>query len=388
METFDNTEIAFKSKTDRDLSRAYWLFKIIGSPSLVSFGKSATNFAIRTKLPIKGIIKKTIFKQFCGGETIHECDETIKTLGSFGVGTILDYSVEGKTSEEDFDYTVKEIISTIEKGKGNPSIPFAVFKVTGISRFAILEKANDENVVLTEAESNELKQVIDRIDKICKSAFDADQPLFIDAEETWIQNTIDRITTDMMKKHNKEKAIIFNTAQMYRHDRLAYLENEIKAAREGNYHLGIKLVRGAYMEKERERALEKGYPSPIQPNKEATDRDFDKALELTINNIDIMALCAGTHNEKSSQFLADLIEKKGLKKNDPRIFFAQLLGMSDHISYNLAHNAYKVAKYVPYGPITEVLPYLLRRADENTSVAGQTGRELNLIMKERKRRKA
>lgn len=387
METFDNTEIAFKSKTDRDLSRAYWLFKIIGSPSMVSFGKSATNFAIRTKLPINGIIKKTIFKQFCGGETIQECDETIKTLGSFGVGTILDYSVEGKTSDEDFEYTVKEIISTIEKGKGNPSIPFAVFKVTGISRFAILEKANDEKAVLTEAESKELQQVIDRIDSICKSAFDADQPLFIDAEESWIQDIIDRVVVDMMKKYNKEKAIIFNTAQMYRHDRLAYLEQEIKAAREGGYKLGIKLVRGAYMEKERERAQQKGYPSPIQPNKEASDRDFNKALELIIDNIDIMALCAGTHNEESSQFLADLIEKKGLKKDDPRIYFAQLLGMSDHISYNLAFNSYKVAKYVPYGPIKEVLPYLLRRADENTSVAGQTGRELALIMKERKRRK-
>ena len=388
MNSFENTEIAFKSKSDKDLNRAYWLFKIIGSPSMVSFGKSATNMAIKFNLPIKGMIKKTIFKQFCGGETINECDPAIQTLGAFGIGTILDYSVEGKTSEEDFDFTVKEIISTIEKGKGNPMIPFAVFKVTGISRFGILEKVNDENAVLTDQEKLEFADVIARVDKICKSAFESNVPVFIDAEETWIQDTIDRLAIDMMKKYNSEKAIVFNTAQMYRHDRYVYIEKEIKAAREGNYHLGIKLVRGAYMEKERKRAEEKGYPSPIQPDKAASDRDFNKALELIIDNIDTMALCAGTHNEDSSLFLTELIEKKGIQKDDTRIFFAQLLGMSDHISYNLAFNSYKVAKYVPYGPIKEVLPYLLRRADENTSVAGQTSRELGLIMKERKRRKA
>lgn len=388
MNSFENTEIAFKSKSDKDLNRAYWLFKIIGNPSMVKFGKSATNMAIRMNLPIKGIIKKTIFKQFCGGETIHECDPAIKTLGAFGIGTILDYSVEGKTSQEDFDLTVKEIISTIEKGKGNPMIPFAVFKVTGISRFGILEKANDSTTVLTEAEKAEFADTVSRVNKICKSAFDNNVPVFIDAEESWIQDTIDRLAVDMMKLYNLDKAIIFNTAQMYRHDRYTYLENEIKAAREGQYHLGIKLVRGAYMEKERKRAEEKGYPSPIQPDKASSDRDFNKALELIIDNIDIMALCAGTHNEESSLYLTELIEKKGLKKDDPRIYFAQLLGMSDHISYNLAFNSYKVAKYVPYGPIKEVLPYLLRRADENTSVAGQTSRELGLIMKERKRRKS
>ena len=387
MNTFENTEIAFKSKSDKDLQRAYWLFKIVGNPSMVKFGKSATNFAIKNKLPIKGIIKKTIFKQFCGGETIDECSFTIDTLGKFGIGTILDYSIEGKTSDEDFNHTTKEIISTILKGKNSSNIPFAVFKVTGIARFEILEKANDLKNELSEKENNELNDVIHRIDSICKSAFENNVPVFIDAEETWIQDTIDRIAVDMMMKYNKENALVYSTAQMYRHDRYAYLKTEITKAKELNYHFGIKLVRGAYMEKERERAEKNNYPSPIQPNKEATDKDFNLALELLINCIENVSICAGTHNEESSDFLTQLLDKNSISKNDKRIYFAQLLGMSDHISYNLSFNDYNVAKYVPYGPIEEVLPYLLRRADENTSVAGQTSRELNLITKERNRRK-
>jgi proline dehydrogenase len=386
MISFENTEIAFKSKSKKDLSRAYWLFKIIGNSSLVSFGKSATNFAVKYKLPIKGIIKKTVFKQFCGGETIDDCKNAIETLGNFGIGTILDYSVEGKTSKEDFDHTVKEIIATIQKGKNDPTIPFAVFKVTGIARIEILEKANNEGVILNESEEIEYSELMNRVDQICKNAFDANVPVFIDAEETWIQETIDRIASSMMRKYNLEKPIVFNTAQMYRHDRYEYLAKEIKLAREGHYFYGIKLVRGAYMEKERERAEEKKYPSPIQPDKDACDHDFNRALELIVANIDIVSLCCGTHNEESSLFLTQLMEKNGIDKNDSKIFFAQLLGMSDHISYNLAFNSYKVAKYVPYGPIEEVLPYLLRRADENTSVKGQTGRELTLIIKEQKRR--
>lgn len=387
MISFENTEIAFKSKTNSDLSKAYWLFKVIGNPSMVKIGKSVTNFSLKAKLPIKGIIKKTIFHQFCGGESIPDCKNTIQHLGSFGIGTILDYSIEGKTSDEDFDATVKEIISTIQEAKKSSNIPFAVFKVTGISRFEILEKANPINASLTEKEKIELEAVINRVDQICKAGFENNIPVFIDAEETWIQDTIDRITLDMMRKYNKEKAIIYNTLQMYRHDRLAFLKSELETAKNEGFKYGVKLVRGAYMEKERERAAEKGYPSPIQPDKQSSDRDFDLALAFIIENIEHFALCAGTHNENSSNVLASLIEKHHLSKDDNRLFFAQLLGMSDHISYNLAHSGYKVAKYVPYGPIEEVMPYLLRRADENTSVAGQTGRELSLIMKERKRRR-
>jgi proline dehydrogenase len=387
MISFDNTEIAFQSKNDQDLNRAYWLFKIIGSPSMVKLGKWGTNIALTTGLPVKGMIKATIFKQFCGGESITDCDHTIDLLSKFGIGTILDYSVEGKTSEEDFDATVDEIIATIERAKGNPKIPFAVFKVTGISRFGILERANDNETSLSEIEKAELRSVYDRVNKICESGFKSNVPVFIDAEETWIQDTIDRIVLEMMRKYNKQQAIVYNTLQMYRHNRLAFLKDQIALSKNENFHLGIKLVRGAYMEKERDRAIQKGYPSPIQPDKKSSDRDFDLALEVMVDNLDHIAFCAGTHNEQSSLYLTELLTKKGVDLSDKRVFFAQLLGMSDHISYNLAYHGYNVAKYVPYGPVKEVMPYLLRRADENTSVAGQTGRELNLIIKERKRRK-
>lgn len=387
MKQFNNTEVAFKSKSNQDLNRAYWLFKIIGYPSIVKIGKGFTNFALKTHLPINGIIRSTIFKQFCGGETINECEKVTSELNSFGIGTILDYSVEGKTSAEDFEKTTKEIIATILKAKGNPAIPYAVFKVTGISTFSILEKYNNLNNELSENDKIEFQGIFSRVDRICKAAFDNEVPVFIDAEETWIQDTIDRLTVSMMNKYNKEKAIVFNTLQMYRHDRIVFLQNAIQDAKQNGYHYGIKLVRGAYMEKERERAHQKGYPSPIQATKKDSDNDYNKALEIIIENLDVLALCAGTHNEESSAFLAELIESKGLNKNDKRIYFAQLLGMSDHISYNLSNSNYNVAKYVPYGPICEVLPYLLRRADENTSVAGQTGRELSLLTIEKKRRK-
>lgn len=386
MVSFDNTEIAFKSKSDKDLKRAYWLFKLIGSQSLVKFGKWATGVSLKTHLPIEGMVKKTIFKQFCGGETISECAKTTALLDKYGIGTILDYSVEGKTSPEDFEKTTLEIKATIEKGKNNPAVPFAVFKVTGISRFAILEKANDPGTVLSESEKKEFQQVVERVDRICKKAYDCNVPVFIDAEESWIQDTIDRLAVSMMIKYNKQEAIVYNTIQMYRHDRLAFLKECTEEAR-GKYHYGIKLVRGAYMEKERKRAAEKGYPSPIQPDKATCDKDYDLALKYIIENIDTLALCAGTHNEESSKYLAELVLEHHLDKTDKRIYFAQLLGMSDHISYNLSNDDYQVAKYVPYGPIREVMPYLLRRADENTSVAGQTSRELGLITKEMKRRK-
>jgi proline dehydrogenase len=384
---FNNTQIAFQSKSNNDLNRAYWLFKIIGYPSIVKIGKGLTNFAIKTHLPIESIIRKTIFKQFCGGTTIDDCEKTTNELYKFGIGTILDYSVEGKTSNEDFEKTTQEIISTILKAKGNEAIPYAVFKVTGISRFGLLEKSNDLKSTLTDSEEKELKDVVERIDRICKSGFENNVPVFIDAEESWIQDVIDRICVSMMEKYNKEKAIVFNTLQMYRHDRLDFLNREIDIAQKGGYHYGIKLVRGAYMEKERARAEKMGYPSPIQPTKDKTDIDYNKALELILDNIDSLALCAGTHNEYSSKFLTELVEKKGINKEDKRIYFAQLLGMSDHISYNLSSANFNVAKYVPYGPVNEVLPYLLRRADENTSVAGQTGRELSLLMIEKNRRK-
>lgn len=386
MISFDNTEIAFKAKTDTDLTRAYRLFKLVGNPGLVKFGKWATDLALRLRLPIRGAVKKTIFKQFCGGETIAECDATIAQLGKFGIGTILDYSVEGKTSQEDFEATANEIIATILRGSTDVHIPFSVFKVTGIARFGMLEKCNNPETELTEAERLEFQHVWNRVERICLAAYEAGVPVFIDAEETWIQDTIDRLATSMMAKFNRDRVVVYNTVQMYRHDRLTHIHGALQQAQQGGYHYGVKLVRGAYMEKERERAKQLGYPSPIQPDKESSDRDYNEALSLLVKHIDRCAVVAGSHNEQSALVLTQLMEQSGIEKQDKRIYFAQLLGMSDHISYNLAHHGYNVAKYVPYGPVREVMPYLIRRAEENTSVAGQTGRELTLIMKERKRR--
>jgi proline dehydrogenase len=387
MISFENTKIAFASKSDADLKRAYRLFRLVGSPTLVKSGKWFTNFAITLHLPIKGIVKKTIFKQFCGGETIAECSPKIEELGAFSIGTILDYSVEGKISQEDFEATTNEIIATIEKGKGNKYIPFSVFKVTGIARFGILEKCNNPENELTQAERTEFQGVVSRVRRICQAAHDASVPVFIDAEESWIQDTIDRIATSMMVNFNKEAAIVYNTVQLYRHDRLDHLKNALSEAKRNGYFYGVKLVRGAYMEKERLRASEKGYPSPIQKDKISSDNDYDAALRLLIENIKHAAFVAGSHNEESALLLVRLMNEYQLDPTDKRIYFAQLLGMSDHISYNLAHHGYNVAKYVPYGPVQEVMPYLLRRAEENTSVAGQTGRELSLILKEMNRRK-
>jgi proline dehydrogenase len=387
MISFENTEIAFRSKSNKDLKRAYWLFKIIASPSIVRFGKIATNIALKLRLPIKSIVKATIFRQFCGGETILDCNSTISKLGEFKVGTILDYSVEGKTSDEDFDETVNIIIQTLLRGKEDKNIPFGVFKVTGIGRFDLIQKASSENTDLSTKEKEEISIIVNRIDRICKAAYDANVPVFIDAEESWIQDAIDKWAFEMMLKYNRESAIVFNTIQMYRHDRLVYLKSCLSMAKDNNVKYGVKLVRGAYMEKERLRASQIGYPSPIQPDKAASDRDYNLALEFIVCNVEHFALCAGTHNEHSSLYLTELLQKAGISTNDKRFYGAQLLGMSDHISYNLSEAGYNVAKYVPFGPVREVMPYLLRRADENTSVAGQTGRELSLIMKELKRRK-
>lgn len=388
MISFDNTEIAFKNKSLKDLKRARWLFKLIAKPWMVKSGKLATNVALALHLPIQGIIKKTIFKQFCGGVSIKDSLDTSNKLAEGGVKTILDYSIEGKTREEDFDRTVDEIISTIHQAKQNPNIPFAVFKVTGITLFETLKKANTlDEVSLMNSNDEDLKRLFSRVDRICNAAFENDVPLFIDAEESWIQNTIDNVVRSMSRKYNTKRAIVYNTLQLYRHDRLEFMQKEIATARQENWFAGMKLVRGAYMEKERDRAKEMGYPSPIQPDKATCDKDFNLALELAVKNIDVLSICAGTHNEESSLHLAGLLDKYNISHDDPRVYFAQLLGMSDHISFNLAHHHMQVAKYVPYGPIREVLPYLIRRAEENTSVAGQTGRELNLILKEIKRRK-
>jgi len=384
--SFTNTEIAFQRLSNRDLKKAYWLFKMISNPTMVNIGKHLTNFALAIHLPIKGIIKKTIFKQFVGGETIEDASRAIDEIKKENVGAILDYSVEGKDEESSFDESMTELLETVAVSAKYESVPFCVFKISGIGSFNILKKLN-KKATLTEEEQAAADRIYKRCDRLCKAAHDIDTPILIDAEESWIQDSIDEMVEDMMSKYNQNKPIVYQTVQMYRHDRLHYLKRVHQDAIDKNYILAVKIVRGAYMEKERDRAEEKNYPDPIQPNKESTDRDYDIAIEYCVDHIDRIALLAGTHNEDSSMKLVKLMAQKNIATNNPRIYFAQLYGMSDCISFNLSKAGYNVGKYVPYGPIREVMPYLIRRAQENTSAAEQTGRELSLIIKELKRRK-
>ena len=384
--SFENTEIAFRHSSNNALKRAYWLFKIINVNFLVKIGPPITNFAINIGLPIKGLIKATIFNHFCGGETITECDHTIKNLAKGGVGTILDYSIEGEDDEQVFDHTRDEIIRTIERASGDNAVPITVFKVTGVGRFSLLEKL-DAAQELTADEQMEWEKVQQRVLDICDKAFKLSIPVMVDAEETWIQTTIDLLALNMMNRFNKEKAIVYNTYQMYRQDKLQSIKDDYQQAVNEGFILGAKIVRGAYMEKERRRAAEQGYPSPIQPNKEAADKDYNAALKFCVDHIDRIAFVAGTHNEQSCQLLAELLSDKNIDPKNPHVYFSQLLGMSDNLSFNLANADYNVAKYVPYGPIKAVLPYLFRRAQENTAIAGQMSRELGLIVKEKRRRR-
>ena len=382
---FNNTEIAFKQKSDGELKQAYWLYKIIANNFLTKVGPPIANFMLRIGLPIQGLIKATIFKQFCGGETISGCEATIQQLHLGKVGTILDYSVEGEDEEGVFDFTCEEIIRTINRAAGDLKIPITVFKITGIGRFALLEKI-DAKEILSAAETEEFSRVKGRCLKICQKAFDKKVPVMIDAEDSWVQNTIDDLAMEMMIKFNTETLVVYNTYQLYRHDKLADIKACYFIAKEVGFILGVKMVRGAYMEKERERAFEKGYPSPIQPDKASTDRDYDESLRFCVEHLDQIGLVCGTHNEDSSRLLTALMAEKNIPRDHKHIYFAQLLGMSDHLSFNLANAGYNVTKYVPYGPIKAVMPYLFRRAQENTSVAGQTGRELTLIQQEITRR--
>lgn len=383
---FDNTQVAFSLKSDTELERAYFLFKLIASQPLVKIGTAVTNFALKAHLPVEGLIRSTVFDHFCGGVNEVDCLKVVDKMYTKGVSSVLDYSVEGKEEEAQFDAALEMTLKTIEFAREREAIPFAVFKPTGFGRLDLYEKVG-EKAVLTLAEQDEWNRVIARFDLACKTAFEKDVLLLIDAEESWMQDAADAIVTDMMRKYNKQKAIVFNTLQMYRWDRLDYLKQLHEQAKTEGFYIGMKLVRGAYMEKENERAAERGLKSPICISKEATDINYDAAVLYMVENIDKMAIFAGTHNEESSYKLMRLLEEKGITKDDKRIFFGQLLGMSDNISFNLAENKYNVAKYLPFGPVRDVMPYLIRRAEENTSVAGQTSRELTLIKKEKERRK-
>lgn len=383
--SFDNTEIAFRYRSDKELKRAHFLFSSMSSPFLSKTGMKLTQLAMSWNLPIKSMIKKTIFQQFCGGETIEEAAQTAATLGRYNVGIALDYSVEGKEEEAEFDHAVPEFVKAIEYAATQKNIPFIPIKITGFARFALLEKLHSD-AALSAAEQEEWKRVQDRIDRICAAAARCRNMILIDAEESWIQQPVDDLADAMMEKYNKGTIVIFNTFQMYRHDRLVFLEASHRKAMTRGYILGAKLVRGAYMEKERARAAEMGYPSPIQPDKASTDRDYDLGVVYCLDHLDSIALFIGTHNEQSCYKATEIIRQKGLQPGHNHIYLSQLYGMSDNITFNLADAGYNVSKYLPYGPVKDVLPYLMRRAQENTSVAGQTSRELGLIKKEMNRR--
>lgn len=386
MLSFLNTEIAFRNRTDPDLRKAYLMFRAISNPALVMVGKSLINLLIKTGIPVGWIVKPTVYRHFAGGESIDDCLKTIRMLDKFGVMAILDYSVEGKENTEEIQLSLDETLRTVVNAAKEPSVPFAVFKPTAFIITTVLEKiaAGQE---LSDSEQEEADNFRKRVGKLCETAYNLGVPILIDAEDCRYQSFFDDVVTGMMEKYNHERAIVYNTMQMYRKDRLDFLKESYRKAKEGDYYLGVKFVRGAYMERERARAIKMGYSSPIHETKELTDRDYDLALEYSMEHIDRIYIFNGTHNEKSAAWLAELMQKHGIAKNDTRCFFSQLYGMSDHITFNLAEEGYLIAKYLPYGPIIQVLPYLIRRMEENTSVAGQTGRELSLIKTEMKRRK-
>lgn len=400
--SFDNTEYAFAYKSNKELTRAHFLFSSMGKAWLVKLGTRVTPWAIRAGLPIKGIIRNTIFSQFVGGETLQQTAAVARKLADYQVQVILDYGVEGgDEGETGFDHACEEFIRVIEYAATQPNIPFMSVKVTGIARFGLLEKL-DRSVEtnagslmkryvkalenLSEAEQVEWQKVNARLQRICEIAAKSKVGVFIDAEESWIQDPVDVLTTLMMEQYNKEKAVVFNTFQLYRHDRLRFLQDSEEAARQRGFILGAKLVRGAYMEKERKRAAEKGYPSPIQPDKDFSDRDYNLALEYCIDRLEHVSVVVASHNEYSNLHATRLLDARGLPHHHPHIHFSQLYGMSDNITFNLARAGFAVSKYLPFGPIKDVIPYLMRRAQENSSVAGQTGRELGLIHKEMERR--
>lgn len=385
--SFENTQIAFENKSTKELKKAQLLFALMSSQNATWMGMGLAKFTLKYNLPFKGIIKNTIYSQFCGGETLQEIKETTEKYSSYHLGFCLDYGIEGANTEEQFDRAVLEFHKTIEFASTQKNIPFIPLKVTGFTTHDILEKVSS-NIPLSDEEQNLWNKACERVEAICRDAVKHNLMILIDAEESWLQQAVDDLTDKMMSLFNTSKVYVFNTFQMYRHDRLEYLKKSLEKAQQGNYLLGAKIVRGAYMEKERERAQNMGYISPIQINKEATDKDYNAAIDFCFDNLDGLALFIGTHNEQSCLKGAKKISEFGLEHDDSRVYFSQLYGMSDNITFNLANHNFNVSKYLPYGPIKDVIPYLMRRAQENTSVKGQTGRELFLISKELERRKS
>ena len=384
--SFDNPELAFGHKSDKELAFSLFIFRTMSRPGLVKVLTSVTKIALALRLPIGWAIRGTIFRQFCGGESIPDCASTIAELGQSGIGAILDYSVEGKNDEGDLNATRDEILRAADVGKANPHIPVTVVKITGICRFDLLAKVSKGDA-LSEAETAEYERAKERLNALCQRCSANGVPLYIDAEESWIQPAIDELAEAMMLQYNGKRANVFNTVQLYRHDRLAYLKSLYSRNQQAGVVTGVKLVRGAYLEKENDRAQEHGYRTPMQPDKASTDRDYNAALRFCIDHIGQIEVCAGTHNEQSCLLLTQLMAEKGIPANTSHIYFSQLYGMSDHLSFTLANAGYRVSKYLPYGPVQATVPYLIRRAEENTSIAGQMGQELRLLLAEKSRRK-
>jgi len=385
MSKFEDTAVAFSGKTDRELRKARWLFRLMGNAAIVDIGAHLTRLALDMGLPVRALVKKTIYQQFCGGESLEETGSTISRLAEHGVQTILDYGVEAKENDEEFNRNVEEQLRAIEYADGESAVPYISCKLTGYADFTLLESLNMGRTLLGE-EAGAHMRLRDRLARICVAARDSDVAVYIDAEESWVQDAIDALVRDLMARYNTEKPVVFTTVQLYRHDRLAFLKREHRRAERGGYYLGVKLVRGAYMEQERERAAARGYPSPIHEDKAAVDADFDAALLFCLDHIDRVAFCAATHNEASCALLVDAARERGIDLRHSHLHFSQLLGMSDHISFNLARGGFNVSKYVPYGPVADVVPYLIRRAQENRSIGGQVSRELRLIQQEMRRR--
>lgn len=383
---FDNTEVAFKLKSDSELERAYFLFRMISKEPLVRIGTVMTKFALNAKLPVEGLIRATVFDHFCGGINEEDSMPTVDKLYDAGVYSVLDYSVEGKEEEEVFDRTANKVMQLTKFAKNKEAMPFSVYKPTGFGRFKVFQKIT-ENETLTEAEAKEWQNIVERYDEVSRMASENDIRVLIDSEHSWMQGAADDLCEEMMVKYNKEKPIVFNTLQLYRWDRFDYLKEQHRKAKENGYKLGFKIVRGAYLEVENERAIEKKYPTPICHSKKDTDDNFNEVMTYILENLDDISIFIGTHNEHSNYLAMELMDQMGIDKKDDRVWFGQLYGMSDHITFNLGKLGYNVAKYVPFGPVKDVMPYLIRRAEENTSVAGQTSRELNLLKRERERRK-
>lgn len=383
---FDNTEVAFALKNDAQLERAYFLFKMISHQPLVRIGTAATNFALKANLPVEGLIRSTVFDHFCGGVNEEDCLPVIDKMFTKGVSSVLDYSVEGKEEEATFDQARDKILKIIKFADEREAMPIVVFKPTGFGRFYLYQKKG-EGKAFTTQEQDEWNRIVARFDAVCSLAKEKDVEVLIDGEESWMQDAADDLCEAMMRKYNQDIPIVYNTLQTYRWDRFDYLKAIHERAKSQNFKVGFKIVRGAYMEKERDRALEKGYQSPICESKLATDENFNSCMTYILNNLNDISLFIGTHNEHSCYMAMDLMQQLGIDKTDNNVWFGQLYGMSDHISFNLAEQGYNVAKYVPFGPVKDVMPYLIRRAEENTSVAGQTSRELNLLKLEKARRK-